>query len=228
MTYNRIVIIGARGNSSRILNKNLRSIDCIPLIVFTLKVAEELGYPVYVSSDSDKILDTVEFYSGAHTIKRPDELASETAIDKDWIRHLLTTYYEEHNSFPMEMIYLRPTTPFRNAGVLRNAIEKFDNVKYTSLRSVEEMRESAFKTFTIDNGYLKGFSDKDKDMPNQLVTPTYSGNGYVDILVTKQLLEFDTLYGNSIQPFLTPKSVEIDTEDDLAYANYYYHNRIKK
>ena len=219
---NKIVVIGARAVSQRIVNKNLRKLGEYPLIVHTLQIAKELNLPTYVSSDSEEILDLVEYWSDFNTIKRPAELASDTATDLDWIKHLL----KEFDTLPEQLIFLRPTTPLRNIKVVKNAISIFDPDRYTSLRSVHELSESSFKTFTIEQGILKGFSDEYKDQPNQLVPPTYSGNGYVDILVTQQILENNTLYGNSIMPFITQHTVEIDTPNDLLYANWLQKEKI--
>jgi CMP-N-acetylneuraminic acid synthetase len=231
MKNNKIVIIGARGGSKRVYNKNIRNLGKYPLIGHTLITANLLGYPTYVSSDSDIILDTVEEFKKnlhnekIHLIKRPKELASDEATDIDWIKHLLTEHYKSHNNFPEQLIFLRPTTPFREVKIVRKAIEQFDSIRYSSLRSAHELSESGFKTFIINNGYLQPLSRCDVDKPNQLVPPTYSGNGYVDILDPKQILEFNTLYGNSIQPFVTPYTVEIDTEEDIKYANWLLQER---
>lgn len=215
MTTNKIIIIGARGGSKRVENKNLRMIGKYRLLDYTLKSANSLGYPIYLSSDYRSILELGEEY-GVNIIKRPKELASDTATDLDWIKHLLNTLSE----LPEQLIFLRPTTPFRYKPHLLDAIEKFDKTKYTSLRSVEELSESSYKTFIVKDGYLKGFSEEYQDMPNQQVPATYKSNGYIDILVTQQILEFDTLYGNSILPFMTRPVLEIDTEKDIKYANF--------
>ena len=217
----RIVVIGARSGSKRVPNKNIRLIGDIPLIAYTLEKADKLQYPTYVSSESDEILDIVEFYSSAHTIKRPAELASDTATDIDWIKHLLIQSIDEkRGSFPEQVILLRPTTPLRCVRTLLRAINEFDSTKFTSLRSVEEMSESCYKKFKINNGILEGFSNEYKDLPNQSVPHTYTGNGYIDILLTTQIMEEDDMYGNKIQPFITENTVEIDTENDLNYMDY--------
>lgn len=213
---NKIVVIGARAGSKRIVNKNLRTINGVSLLHYTLDIATQLEYPIYMSSDSDEILNYAKNYKNTTIIKRPSELASDTATDLDWIKHLL----KELDTLPEQLIFLRPTTPLRDINIVRNAINVFDPDRYTSLRSVHELSESSFKTFTIQQGVLKGFSDEYKDQPNHLVPLTFSGNGYVDILVTQQILENDSLYGNSIMPFITKPTVEIDTPYDLLYADW--------
>jgi len=222
--YNRIVICGARSGSQRVKNKNIKNLGKHKLIEYTLRVARMLSLPVYVSSDSDEILKAVSDFSDSLVrstfinIKRPIELASNISTDLDWIKHLLDEYYITKREYPDQLIFLRPTTPFRDANIVRKAMKKFDSTKYSSLRSVEEMKESIYKTYSIKNCYLEPFNKELSNLPNQQVPTSYSANGYVDILVTKQILENNELYGNSIMPFVTERTMEIDDEFDFKLA----------
>jgi CMP-N-acetylneuraminic acid synthetase len=151
-------------------------------------------------------------------IKRPIELASNTSTDIDWIRHLLLTYYEQKKEFPEELILLRPTTPFREISILKEAIKNFDSKKYTSLRSVEELKESIYKTYFLKNGYLEPIDKDNSNVANQTLPISYGANGYIDILTTKQILESDDIYGDKIMPFITSRTIEIDDEFDFKLA----------
>lgn len=216
---NKIVIIGARGNSTRIFNKNIRKLGEILLIEYSLFTAELLGIPIYVSSDSDKILRTVNTHKPLlNTIKRPIELASSNSTDIDWIRHLLIIYYEKNKTYPEQLILLRPTTPFREISIVKDAIKKFNNKKYTSLRSVEELKESIYKTYFLKNGYLEPFNKENSNVANQTLPISYTANGYIDILLTEQILNSNDIYGDRIMPFITPRTIEIDDEFDFKLA----------
>lgn len=224
MTYNKAIIIGARAGSSRVKNKNIKLLNNIPLIVYTLKIAEQLKYTTYVSSDSDEILNIVKKYSSVKTIKRPEHLATKESKDLGWIKHLLT----ELPKYPDQLIFLRPTTPLRNINVIKDAIRKFDKAKnFTSLRSVEEMSESVYKTFHIESGYLKPIDSGMSDWPNQLLPISYKANGYIDILNVQHIAENDDLYGDHILPFITENTVEIDTENEFKYCEYILKNEIR-
>ena len=216
---NKIVCIGARGGSSRVINKNIRKLGEIPLIEYSLFTAELLGYPIYVSSDSDKILKIVKTHGSlVNIIKRPYELASSISTDIDWIRHLLNSYYEQNNHYPKQLILLRPTTPLREISIVKEAIKKFDSLKYTSLRSVEELKESIYKTYFIKNCYLDPVNQENSNVANQTLPISYSANGYIDILLTEQILNSNDIYGDKIMPFITPRTIEIDDEFDFKLA----------
>jgi CMP-N-acetylneuraminic acid synthetase len=215
----KIVICGARGGSQRVISKNIRKLGGIPLIEYSLFTAELLGLPVYISSDSDKILKIVKTHGSlVNIIKRPYELASSTSTDIDWIKHLLSIYYKQNNSYPKQLILLRPTTPLREISVVKEAIKKFDGTNYTSLRSVEELKESIYKTYFIKNGYLDPVNQENSNVANQTLPISYSANGYIDILLTEQILNLNDIYGDRIMPFITPRTIEIDDEFDFKLA----------
>ena len=62
------------------------------------------------------------------------------------------------------------------------------------MRSVYEMSETAYKTFEVENGYLKCVFTGDPDIeksnqPRQNFIDTFVPNGYVDIIRSKYLLD---------------------------------------
>ena len=91
----------------------------------------------------------------------------------------------------------------------------------TALRSVHAMSESSYKTFEIgQNGNLvTAFTNKEdldqSNMNRQTFPPTYSANGYVDVLLPKHILETGKLHGSKVKPFLTNNALEVDTEEDF-------------
>ncbi len=213
-----LALIPARSGSKRIHNKNIAMLGGKPLLVWSIETAKhtKLIDEVIVSSDSDEYLD-IAAASGAQDLKRPDELARDESGDIGVVLHCL-------EFFPADLvIYLRPSTPFRDLDMVYSAIRQMkDNFKtYSGLRSVEEMTESAYKCYGINN-YLKPilFQFEDlTDQANHLCPRTFHPNGYVDICKASQL-EYGNLWGDRIFPFVTPRTVEIDTPEDLEYARF--------
>jgi N-acylneuraminate cytidylyltransferase len=129
------------------------------------------------------------------------------------------------------VVYLRPTTPFRSSGTVLGAI-KLMSFKggYDSLRSVEEMSESAYKCFRIKHGILRPLMDgiDVTDRPNQELERTYHPNGYVDIVRSK-IVERGAnerfLWGEGRYAYITRKVIEIDTEADWQYAEWWIQKR---
>jgi CMP-N-acetylneuraminic acid synthetase len=131
-----------------------------------------------------------------------------------------------HPLTDIELIcYLRPTTPFRALYHIEQAIKEIraagDNA--TGLRSVEVMAESAYKCYELDN-YLYPVLPMSginmTDWPNQDCPPTYKPNGHIDICKPK-IIATGKLWGDKIIGYLTPRTIEIDTKEDLEYAWYW-------
>jgi CMP-N,N'-diacetyllegionaminic acid synthase len=213
-----IVLIPARGGSKRILKKNIYNLGNKPLIYYSIKMGLDLGYPTYVSTDSEEIA-YISSQIGAKIIMRPHEFALDTSLDIDWIFHALKCI---DSSGKEKIIFLRPTTPFRNINVVMNGITSFIS-KFTSLRSVEPLSEAIEKMMWIKNGDLVSVAlDANAHiLSNQNFDVSYKPNGYLDILKSDFILSGTGLYGDKIQPLITNRVPEIDVIEDFEYAEYF-------
>lgn len=124
-----IAIIPARGGSRGIPKKNIQNFCGKPLIAWTILQAK--GTPeidgVYVSSDSDEILQIAEGY-GAKKIKRPDVIAGDKATSESAVEHALKSF----KILPEIILMLQPTSPLRKPDDLSKAIRQFSLEKWDS------------------------------------------------------------------------------------------------
>jgi N-acylneuraminate cytidylyltransferase len=128
---------------------------------------------------------------------------------------------------PDALVHIRPTTPLRDPSILDKAIEIFFSKKdeLTSLRSIHEMSESAYKSFEVnDKGFLStigSIESGDKaNLPRQAFPKTYVANGYVDVLDPNYILKENKLHGDKILAFQTPVVTEVDSFEDLEYLEW--------
>ncbi len=210
-------LIPARAGSKRIKGKNVKPLGDKPLIVWTIALARELVdvEEVFVSSDSQHYCDLASNHGG-HPIHRPKALASDSAEDREVIAHAMRWMKCDL------CVYLRPTTPFRTISMVEAAIKQFLWAESafdppTSLRSMEATSESVAKWFRVRPGNVAiPLSKKYVDKPSQLCPATYKPNGYVDILRA----EHGGSWGRNIMAFLTPPTIELDTEEDWEFAEW--------
>lgn len=82
-----VTIIPAKGNSNRLPNKNICIFNGKPMIVWAIEACKESKYPmnVFVSSDSDFILELASLY-GAKSIKRRPEVCGDHVYKQAVIR----------------------------------------------------------------------------------------------------------------------------------------------
>lgn len=202
-----VCLIPARCGSKRVKDKNVKMLGGIPLMVWSIKSGLEIG-ETYVSTDS-KAYGDIAFNAGAKVVYR--DPVSDNQNDLEVLSHFL-----KRVSFD-QVVYLRPTTPFRDRSLILGALA---NCGWQSLRSVELMSESAYKCFMICAGELKPVWANGEDLtdrPNQECPKTYHPNGYVDIMMAKNIKN-GTLWGDYRQAFVTPRTIEIDSEFDFWLA----------
>ena len=105
-----LAIIPARGGSKRLPRKNVLNLAGKPLIAWSIEAGLKSNYidKLIVSSDDDEILEISKKY-GAQTIKRPNELASDTATTFVALKHTIDNI--EKCDY---IILLQATSPLRN------------------------------------------------------------------------------------------------------------------
>jgi N-acylneuraminate cytidylyltransferase len=218
-------LVTARSGSKGIPDKNLKQIGNHSLLEWSIKSALKSSQitKVFLSTDSAEYAKLGESFGAIVPFLRPAELASDTAVDLDVFKHFLT----EIKELPKAVVHIRPTTPLRNPQIISDAVKKFMELKeeITSLRSVHEMSESAYKTFEVsDQGLLKpiaSVADGEKaNLPRQAFPKTYQANGYVDVLNPEFILKEHKLHGDKIFAFKTPVVTEVDSPSDLEYLNW--------
>jgi N-acylneuraminate cytidylyltransferase len=218
-----IALIPARGGSKRIPMKNIKLLGDLPLIVYSILAASGAGLDVWVSTDHPEISE-VACKFGATVIQRPWALCQDHVTDYPVIRHALTVV-----DYADLVVYLRPTTPFRTAEKIEEALQKMLVTGYDSLRSVHEMSETAYKCFRMKGEFLYPLTKTDlTDKPNQALPATYHPNGYVDI-ARREIVDpggqNGSIWGKSRYGFITPRAVELDTPEDWEYAEYIWTKR---
>jgi CMP-N-acetylneuraminic acid synthetase len=218
-------LVTARSGSKGVPDKNIKHIGGHSLLDWSIKssLKSQSITQVYLSTDSEDYANIGKQCGALVPFLRPKELASDTANDLDVIKHFLSVIDDK----PDALVHIRPTTPLRDPSILDNAIEMFFSKKdeLTSLRSVHEMSESAYKSFEVnDKGFLStigSIESGDKaNLPRQSFPKTYAANGYGDVLDPTYILKEDKLHGDKILAFETPVVTEVDSSEDLEYLEW--------
>ena len=80
-----------RGGSREVPRKNIKLLNGRPLLSYVLSEAKKCKFfdGIYVSTDDQEIADVTALF-GVEVIRRPEELATDTAKSIDAVRHALT------------------------------------------------------------------------------------------------------------------------------------------
>ncbi len=218
-------LVTARSGSKGVPDKNIKHIGGHSLLDWSIKssLKSQSITQVYLSTDSQDYANIGKECGALVPFLRPKELASDTANDLDVIKHFLSVIDDK----PDALVHIRPTTPLRDPSILDKAIVMFFNKKneLTSLRSVHEMSESAYKSFEVnDKGFLATIgsveSAEKANLPRQAFPKTYVANGYVDVLEPNYIFKENKLHGDKILAFQTPVVTEVDSIEDLEYLEW--------
>ncbi|HKX78284.1 MAG TPA: acylneuraminate cytidylyltransferase [Novosphingobium sp.] len=107
-----LAVIPARGGSKGIPRKNLRVVGGRPLVAHAIIAAQAAKRVsrVVVTTDDDEIARVSEAY-GATVIRRPAELASDTASSEDALLHALEVLEREEGYDPDAILLIQCTSP---------------------------------------------------------------------------------------------------------------------
>ena len=218
-----LVIIPARGGSKEVPNKNIKKINGIPLIVYTIREVLKLKkyyYKFIVSTDSKKIARISGKAGACVPFIRPKKLALDTTPTLPVLRHALK-YIEKNDKVNIDwLLTLQATCPFTKANDIKKCI-KLINKNIDSIVSVREGNECHPMYLNIKKGkYLKPFQPKFKFLRRQDISPTiYRFNGSIFLSKRKIILNSkdNTFFGGKMLPYIMPKerSFDIDSAFDL-------------
>jgi CMP-N-acetylneuraminic acid synthetase len=157
-----IFIIPARGGSKGIKKKNLQKIGDKSLIEYSFDAAKgaNISDDIYLTSDDKEMIDLAISSSIKAPFIRPIEYSTDTATMFDVVKHLLDWIKNEHGEYPKNFILLQPTSPFRDANDVIEAIKIYENSNKNSLISATEVTQHPFEMFHIDDTGLDFFYKK--------------------------------------------------------------------
>jgi len=207
--------IPARGGSKGIPEKNIKEFAGKPLVVHSIEYALNCDQidEVVVSTDDEKIARIAQ-KAGAKIVKRPSELATDTATTESAIHHYLNKFSKK----PDIVVLLQATSPLRPKGSLDKALIHFTNGGYDSLLSISPThrffwRVKEDKTAYAEYDYLN--RPRRQDMKPEDMR--YIENGSLYIFTREHFEKTENRLGGKIGYVEWPEEygMEIDTEVDF-------------
>ena len=156
---------------------------------------------------------------------RPDEFATSTSPDIEWITWTLERLPERYDLFAI----VRATNPFRGPEVIRRGLEQLlATPEADSIRAVELVKQHPGKMWTLaeDGRTMAPLLDQSHlDVAwhagqYQALPRVYAQNSALEIAWTRVVTETGTREGRVLAPFLTQgyEGFNVDDEDDWTRA----------
>lgn len=218
-----IAMTPARGGSKSVPYKNLHPLGGKPLLSWPIDCALhtlEIDR-VIVSTDDEKIASAAREF-GAEVYHRPPELATDTALVADTIRHLWAQLRDEGERAEI-LVLLEATSPFRTPELVGRCLQRLVDEDLDSIATFHEADINPERTWRIAEGAPEPFiSGGVPWKPRQLLTPAYQLNGAVYTFFPDRLPVGvpNILFGKMGAEIIASDSVvDIDEYKDFVIAN---------
>ncbi|MCX5712985.1 MAG: acylneuraminate cytidylyltransferase family protein [Candidatus Omnitrophica bacterium] len=225
MDKGNLAIIPARGGSRRLPGKNIKRLNGIPLIVYTIRAALKSRNisRVIVSTDDQAIADIARRH-GSEVMIRPAYLCQDNSLTDDAIFYCLNELKTNEGYIPDKLILLQPTSPFRTFRHIDKAFSILKQKRCDAVISVFEPCFHPLKSLILTKGgFLEALvSGKYCFSPRQKLPKAYMPNGAIYLIKTRAFINSGSLLTSKTSPYIMPvlESVDIDSKDDFEYASY--------
>lgn len=226
-----LVIIPARGGSKGIPHKNIYPINGKPLLEYAIECISNVKFEgdIAVSTDDANIISVASKYENVTVIRRPDEIATDTAKTEDALIHALLYMQQEYDREYDAVITLQATSPLRKSSTIQEFLAEFERVsdKYDALLTLSEDR-SDFWVKKSDNT----FERRDPSAPRrrQEREPLYVENSAIYATLVDSLLKTHSVLGKKANGFIidAKEAVDINEKIDLYYAESLIKQEMEK
>lgn len=229
----RVCTICARGGSKGVKNKNIREILGKPLLAHSILQAQKsnLFDTVAVSSDCDKILEIAMEYGADYVIKRPDELATDTAAKLPAIQHCVVQVENISSTKFDTIVDIDATSPLRKIEDLRAAVFTFESHgQATNLITAAPARRSPY--FNVVEQGEDSYVKLSKPLTNTIVRrqdapKTYDMNASIYVWSRQSLFNEVSVLTDHTLMYVMPeeRSLDIDSELDFAIVQFIAERR---
>lgn len=216
-----LILIPAKGASTRLPRKNMRLLGGKPLLGWAIDSAQsaQLGPHVIVSTEDEEIAAYAESRS-VEVLLRPEKLAVDPAGVVDVALHAIECLRDRGREFKTIVILL-PTCPFRTSDDIREAHRLFKNKQAEFLMSVSMYSHTPFAALKLNpNGCLEPHFPDYIGLKAQQMPAAFRANGAVHVLDVAAFEHARSYYAQPLIGYVMPpnRSIDIDREEDLRLA----------
>ena len=219
--------IFARGGSKGVPNKNLRQVGGMSLIERSVLQALEIRdiSRVFCSTDSEAIADEAQKFGAEVPWLRPAELAQDSSKEWDsWVH--LVKWLHSNETYPEYLVTVPCVAPLRTVDDLNKCVELATTSGADVVMAVADSYKNPwFNMVTVDptNAEARLVNEPPQRINNRQEAPVvYDVSTVTFIIKCSFLLSATSIYDGDTRAIILPKShcVDIDTEDDISYAEF--------
>ena len=218
-----IALIPARGGSEGVPRKNLQMVGAFTLLERAIRSASlsEVVNHTFVSSDDDEVLD-VGRKNNVSLVRRTAVASSSEATAEMVVDDFLASPEGAQLKQEDYLVYLQPTSPFRTAQHVCEALSRLQASDNSSIVSVKKVSEYPAKTVRVSSSQIisPGNDWAGGSTNRQLIEASYCPNGaiYAFSIAAYRAAGGFPIVGALAYEIGTISSIDIDTPEDLEIA----------
>jgi len=220
-----IILICARGGSKGLPGKNIKQLNGIPLIGWSIKIAKQIDRVsrVIVSTDSEEIAKVALKYGAEVPFMRPKELAQDDS--PEWLvwKHAIK-HVESYGNEDIDAIIVLPVTaPLRSVKDVNSCIDLFEESEVDSVITVSEASRSPYFNMIVNNdsGYASLVISPENQITRRQDAPEVFDMTTVAYVVnTNVVKQSNSIFEGKVKSIIIPqeRSIDIDTLLDFKIA----------
>lgn len=220
-----IALIPARQGSERIPLKNIKPLNGIPLVAYTIQSAlkSNVFSEVIVSTDSAEIAKVARDWGARVPELRPTQFAGGLSPDFEWVMHAIEHLVEAKKDEIDCVAILRPTSPLRTPSTIRKATRLFkENLWADSLRAMEITHVHPGKMWRVNNAMeAVPYLDQSQEVtpthnrPTQSLEEVWVQNASLEVTRLTSLIHSNSISGKRVMGFQMPGYEGFDLNSPL-------------
>ena len=220
-----IVLICARGGSKGLPRKNIKPLNGIPLIGWSINIAKQIDRisRIIVSTDSEEIAKVALEYGAEVPFMRPKELAQDDS--PEWLvwKHAIK-HVESYGNEDIDAIIVLPVTaPLRSVKDVNSCIDLFEESEVDSVITVSEASRSPYFNMIVNNdsGYASLVISPENQITRRQDAPEVFDMTTVAYVVNTNVVKLsNSIFEGKVKSIIIPqeRSIDIDTLLDFKIA----------
>ena len=210
-----IALIPARAGSKGLQDKNIKLLEGVPLIDYTINaaLASDFFDEIILSSDGDNILERADA-TGVIGLRRPSEYSTDDSSSDSVIEYVIKTRgYDDLDTNTL----LQPTSPLRTSTHIQEARSRFLKKKPKMLCSVKEIDKELLKSFTLlSDGFMLPISSPDYAYTARQKLPcVVKPNGAIYMFLVSTFMENSQLPREGTLSYMMDDFSSLDINDQV-------------
>ena len=230
-----VACIFARAGSKGIPNKNIQQFSGKPLISWTIELALNVTQinEVFVSTDSEEIVEIARMAGATIPFIRPSELATDTSPEWHSWQHFIKFLADKDGRLPEAFLSLPATSPLRSINDVENCLNEFKKGRADFVVGITPSQRNPYFNMVKkgeDNQVNLVIQQVEKysrrqDTPEIFDLTTVCYVGKPSIILTKNSIFEGRVAGVEIP---RERAIDIDTELDFQIAEFLFKSKVNQ